>query len=262
MAKRFIDTNIFADEWFMELSKDAKLLWIYFITNCDHAGILKLNKKLCEFQTGIKGLETVIEQLGNSIVTVSEGLEYFIPKFIKFQYPGFPESRAPQQKSAIQILISKGLYDNSSGTLIEQLPNCYGNGNGNGNGNKKEKRVVKGKKETETPVDLPWDTESFRKAWEEWKEYRRQEHGFKYKTATSQSGALSELFSLSMGNETNAIEIMRQSEANGWKGFFKLKDKNDGKTATRSGRVVRGTDYDDLKPGEIPISDIGRRSDP
>jgi len=124
------------------------------------------------------------------------------------------------------------------------------------------KKGGKGGKRSPVEVQLPWDTESFRKAWEEWKEYRRQEHGFKYKTATSQSGALSELFSLSMGNETNAIEIMRQSEANGWKGFFKLKDKNDGKTATRSGRVVRGTDYDDLKPGEIPISDIGRRSDP
>ena len=43
MAKRFIDTEIFNDDWFMELSKDAKLFYIFYITNCDHAGILKLN---------------------------------------------------------------------------------------------------------------------------------------------------------------------------------------------------------------------------
>lgn len=168
----------------------------------------------------------------------------------------FSASRAKNRRGKTKEKCKKEV--NNTSYSSEEL---VGNGNENENINE-NKKGGKGGKRSPVEVQLPWDTESFRKAWEEWKEYRRQEHGFKYKTATSQSGALSELFSLSMGNETNAIEIMRQSEANGWKGFFKLKDKNDGKTATRSGRVVRGTDYDDLKPGEIPISDIGRRSDP
>jgi hypothetical protein len=124
MSKRFIDTGIFDDDWFMDLSKDAKLLWIYFITKCDHAGILKLNEKLCKVQTEIKDLNGIIKQLGNRLVTVSEHL-YFIPKFIEFQYPGFPNSKVRQQISAMDILSKYGLFDKDKLTVNIQLPNCY-----------------------------------------------------------------------------------------------------------------------------------------
>lgn len=124
MSKRFIDTGIFDDDWFMDLSKEGKLLWVYFITKCDHAGIIKLNEKLCRVQTDIKDLNLVIKQLGNRLVTVSEHL-YFIPKFIEFQYPGFPNSKVRQQQSAVDILIKYGLFDKENLTLNKQLTNCY-----------------------------------------------------------------------------------------------------------------------------------------
>ena len=139
MAKRFIDTGIFDDDWFMDLSKDSKLLWLYFITKCDHAGILKLNEKLCKVQTDIKDLSGVIKQLGNHLVTVNEHL-YFIPKFIEFQYPGFPNSKVKQQQSALNILLKYGLFDEEKLTIKEQLPNSYENENDNGNGNENEER--------------------------------------------------------------------------------------------------------------------------
>lgn len=126
MAKRFIDTGIFDDDWFMELSKDGKLLWIYFITKCDHAGIIKINEKLLRLQTDIKDIDTVIKQLGNRLVTVSEHL-YFIPKFIEFQYPGFPNSKVRQQQSAVEILVKYGLFDRENLTLTKQLANSYVN---------------------------------------------------------------------------------------------------------------------------------------
>jgi hypothetical protein len=110
MAKRFIDTGIFDDDWFMELSKDAKLMWLYFITKCDHAGMIKVNERLCKLQTDIKDLDFVIKQLGNRLVTVSQHL-YFIPKFIEFQYPGFPNSKVRQQASAVDILIRNGILN-------------------------------------------------------------------------------------------------------------------------------------------------------
>lgn len=129
MAKRFIDTGLFDDDWFMELSNEAKLLWIYFITKCNHAGMLKLNVKLCKVQTNIKELNTVIEQLGNRIITVKEQL-YFIPKFLEYQYPGFPNSKAKAQLSAIEILSSFDLFSNGSLTIKELLPNSYSNNKG------------------------------------------------------------------------------------------------------------------------------------
>lgn len=129
MAKRFIDTEMFEDEWFSNLSKDGKLFFVYFITNCDHAGILKVNRKLITFQTDIKNIDTVINELGNSLVRVNE--EYlFMPKFIKFQYPDFPKSTVKQQYSALKILISFGLYDDKTNSYIrvnKELNNYYDN---------------------------------------------------------------------------------------------------------------------------------------
>jgi hypothetical protein len=132
VSKRFIDTGIFDDDWFMDLSKDAKLLWVYFITKCDHAGIIKLNEKLCKVQTDIKDLNLIIKQLGNRLVTVNEHL-YFIPKFIDFQYPGFPNSKVRQQISAVEILTKYGLFKEGKLTLSKELVNSYEHDNDNDN---------------------------------------------------------------------------------------------------------------------------------
>lgn len=154
MSKRFIDTELFSDEWFCDLSKDGKLFWVYFITSCDHAGILKLNEKLIKFQTGINTLETVIKELGNSLIRVNK--EYvFCPKFLKFQYPDFPKSNVKQQEGAIKILKSHGVWDeekNSYLTVAKELPNSYDNDNDNDNGN--DKKGGKGGKQIFAPPTL------------------------------------------------------------------------------------------------------------
>jgi len=131
MAKRFISTDLFDDEWFCDLSKDAKLFFIYYITKCDHAGVLRLNKRLFEFQTGVKNFDTLIKKFDNCIVRVKEQL-FFMPKFIKFQYPDFPKSNVRQQYSAIKILKELNLWDNENNTYLtvaKELPNSNGNDN-------------------------------------------------------------------------------------------------------------------------------------
>ena len=118
MAKRFIDTALFEDPWFFELSKDGKLAWIFLITRCNHAGIFDISFKIAEFQTKIKSFETVIKQLGNRLVTVSEN-KYFIPKFILYQYPNGLFENVKAQKSVIDLLKKYNIdYQN-----IKQLPN-------------------------------------------------------------------------------------------------------------------------------------------
>ena len=122
MANRNIDTGLFDDEWFMDLSKDAKLLFIYLITKCDHAGILKFNKKLTEYQTGLKGLEKLLKALSNRLVILNEGL-IFIPNFLKVQYPKGICGKAPVQISVQNILKKYGLWDEEKQTLIKGLNN-------------------------------------------------------------------------------------------------------------------------------------------
>lgn len=134
MSKRFIDTGLFDDEWFMNLSKDGKILWIYLITKCDHAGLIKINEKLCKVQTDIKDLKATLKELSNCLHTISEGF-IFIPKFLYYQYPNFPNSNFRAEKSAIEILIKNKLFDKGSLTVSKELTNSYGNGIGIGNGN-------------------------------------------------------------------------------------------------------------------------------
>lgn len=143
MAKRFIDTGLFDDPWFMDLSKDGKILWIYLITKCDHAGIIDINEKLCKFQTGIQKLETVIKELGYRLQTVNEHF-IFIPKFFKYQYPNFPDKRFRAAESAFNRLQELGIDEEKLKTyltLSKDLPKSYsisnskGNSKGNGSGN-------------------------------------------------------------------------------------------------------------------------------
>lgn len=146
MSKRFIDTGLFDDPWFMDLSKDAKLLWIYMITRCDHAGIIELNKRLVIFQTDIKDLDTLIKELGNRLITLNEQLTvFFIPKFIEFQYPNFPQSNVKQQQGAIKQLEKYGLFLNGKVTVNKELVNSYGNDNGNEsvNGNESDSEKLR-----------------------------------------------------------------------------------------------------------------------
>jgi hypothetical protein len=103
MAKRYISTETFDDDWFSDLGQEAKIFWFYFITKCDHAGILKLNRKLAKFQTGINDIDAAIKELESRLVNLGPDV-YFCPKFLVYQYPNFPQSAVRAQDSAIKIL--------------------------------------------------------------------------------------------------------------------------------------------------------------
>ena len=68
----------------------------------------------------------------------------------------------------------------------------------------------------------------FLQTWQLWKDYRWEEHKFKYKGLLSEQAKLMEIHSLSEGNEETAIAIIMQSITNTWKGFFHLKNKTNG----------------------------------
>ena len=114
MAKRFIDTGFFSDSWVLDLSKEEKLFVVYLYTNCDHAGIIDLNLRLAEFQTGIKDLAksypTLCKQFEGRLLHLYANY-HFLPKFIKFQYPRGLNYNVKAQKSVIDRLKEFNLYD-------------------------------------------------------------------------------------------------------------------------------------------------------
>jgi len=221
MAKRFIDTGLFDDSWFMNLTNECKLFWIYCITKCNHAGIIELNGRLVKFQIGINSIETVIKGLGNRLVSVKEKY-YFIPKFLEYQYPNFPNSKVKSQKSAMDILSKFNIDYNNIQTVSKPLPKGYENGTDYGNGIETESE-----NKAKQVVIYPFESKTFSDQWQYWKNYKSKEFNFKYKTIQSEQAALKKLANLSGNNEEIAIQIIHESFANSWKGFFKL--KNDGK---------------------------------
>lgn len=101
--------------------------------------------------------------------------------------------------------------------------------------NNREVRREKKNRESASLV-LPWESDAFRMAWDEWREYKRSQFKFKYKTVKSEQIALHKLHRDSNGDERNAIEAIVAAIANGYRGIF---PSNKGK----GGNVGRNLDW-------------------
>jgi hypothetical protein len=104
MAKRFIDTDIWKKQWFRELPPKLKSVWLYLITNCNHAGIFEVDLGLMSFMLGAKITEKDIsEHLGEQITILNGGSKWYLHKFVKYQY-GSLSSTNKAHKSVMDIL--------------------------------------------------------------------------------------------------------------------------------------------------------------
>jgi DNA-binding MarR family transcriptional regulator len=69
-------------------------------------------------------------------------------------------------------------------------------------------------------VELLMPFEDFENIWQEWRDYKWEQHRFKYKSQKSEQAALHYLQKLSRHDKQTAIEIIGFSIANGYKGLF------------------------------------------
>jgi hypothetical protein len=101
------------------------------------------------------------------------------------------------------------------------------NGNESENVNENGFITDKGKGGTGEKPNLiyPFESENFLNQWEVWQTYLEEQHGFGYFAETTEQAALIDLANLSKHDEITAITIMHQSMANGWKGFFEVKQQ-------------------------------------
>lgn len=91
-------------------------------------------------------------------------------------------------------------------------------------------------------VEIPF-TDLFKKQWAEWKDYKKKEFRFNYRSSQSEQSALNDIIKKSGNNEEIAIKIIEQSKANGWKGFFELKKTANGHTTNnyKNGSNIKGS---------------------
>lgn len=118
------DSTKWSDGWFGDLPMDMKLVWLYILDMCDHAGVYKVNLKLLKFQTGTDRTEEQILEYLKDRVYLAENDKWFIPKFITFQYKNFFTSKTPAIISAKELLLSHNIIkpnDNTLPTVNKQL---------------------------------------------------------------------------------------------------------------------------------------------
>ena len=128
MAKRLTDSNKWNDNWFNELPADMKLVWMYILDTCDHAGVYKVSLKSIKFYTGTERTQSEIIEYLKDRIYIADNDKWFIPKFITFQYKNFFTSNTPAIKSARELLISHNIIkpnDNVLPTINIGLNNPY-----------------------------------------------------------------------------------------------------------------------------------------
>jgi DNA-binding Lrp family transcriptional regulator len=201
--------------------------------------------KLPFFQTN----DTISKQIGVSQSTVKRSLQK-LGELGLLDYIAFngrtrqimltdavqiePSARSKRAGSKVKMTKQQGQNDTAGRSERPSISNV----------SKLPKNNVKHKgQKTQTDIGMPFD--NFDGIWNQWREYKSEQHGFKYKGSKSELGALHHLQKISNNDRATAIEIIGVSVANGYKGLFPLR----GGTATKVPDFNEFADY--IKNGSI-----------
>lgn len=87
MAKRFTDTDKWKKPFIRGLEGAYKLLWLYILDDCDHAGIWQVDFEVAQIRIGEKvSQEKAIKFFGDRIEIFNDGSKWFVRDFVDFQY--------------------------------------------------------------------------------------------------------------------------------------------------------------------------------
>lgn len=123
MAKRFTDTEKWKKPFIRSLQAPYKLLFLYILDECNHAGIWQVELDIASLRIG-EPLEynLAAEQLKDHIIELRNGEKWFIPDFVEFQYGQLnPENRA---HNSVIIILDKYKLLNKNKHLKSPLQGC------------------------------------------------------------------------------------------------------------------------------------------
>ena len=89
MAKRFTATEIWKEDWFLDTPIEYKLFWYYMLSNCDHAGLFKVNlRSFCGLMEVKLTPNKVLEYFnaGKQRIRVISESVWLIEDFFVYQY--------------------------------------------------------------------------------------------------------------------------------------------------------------------------------
>jgi len=87
---RTVNSYIWEDPWFFDLSIEQKMLFLYLLTthHTDQIGIYTANLKYIGWETRIKNVEAILKSLYPEVIYIPELKLVFVKNFIKFQNVG------------------------------------------------------------------------------------------------------------------------------------------------------------------------------
>jgi hypothetical protein len=124
MAHRFTDTNKWNDDWFLELSPNAKCLFEYLRDTCDNAGFLEFSVRKASPLTNIpvKEIGETMKELEKCYLKSLDGKHIWIKNFILHQknYPLNPKNKA-HEGIIKRLIVNLGNFDFNQ-ELLQYLP--------------------------------------------------------------------------------------------------------------------------------------------
>src|SRR5664280_1065559 len=129
MSKRFMDTDLWDQSWYIELSSESKNIWAYLERKCDCAGILKIEIPEMKRKIGCTeiSISTFLKEVnrdfdGDTGKTIERNRVMYIPNkskiwitgFISFQYEkgtSGVNAGIPAIKGALNRLRDEDIYD-------------------------------------------------------------------------------------------------------------------------------------------------------
>jgi hypothetical protein len=116
MAKRFTDTELWEEDWFLELPDNYKLFYLYIKAKCDHSGIWRVNKKKFQVVSKIMFLDDFLDAVnkdedGKDVkrVIVLEKGKWFIPGFISEQCGNSFNMGIGAHRGVLKLLVTNGI---------------------------------------------------------------------------------------------------------------------------------------------------------
>lgn len=115
--RKFITSDIWSDEWFMELSMELKMFWIFLITSSDITGLWKPSFKEASFYIGDEIKRETVEDVFSEQIMIINRKKWFIKNYWKYQYSNQLKFSNPVHKRVVKELILEGIAEDNLKSL-------------------------------------------------------------------------------------------------------------------------------------------------
>lgn len=116
MAKRFTDTDIWDQDWYIELPTKYKLFWNYVKDKCDNVGIWRPNKSIAQKIIGepisLDDFLTFVNTEEKVRIKVLPTGRWFILHYFIFQYGDTFSPTSAVHRGALKALVANGVHPN------------------------------------------------------------------------------------------------------------------------------------------------------